>query len=315
MRRMYSDGQVVKVVNKAIDDGEIQAGGLTPEQEEKLDNSLQLPESAPAAQQLVGINTSKEQNALTISDGLVVDNGALKVVNDKRLILDFSKNQQVTLDAETAQKLRANYYEEVICRNVRFNDVCLQFIKRDLATALKWNNDSISSALGLGTNDIPYVLSNLIGIQSSTTGNIYGAISNCGYLSNITCLNYAWLKLVDTTLSFHFQGQDLFRVDPNFRQTINAGTTSGTTSVHSLNYGSNLSKGAFGDICLQYAPDANNSQKYIFFKCIYSDESSNAAINNFMVLKAELPDYDTGTITTYLMKWYPKTGAYTIKTI
>lgn len=44
------------------------------------DNSLKLPESAPAAQQLVGINTSGEQNALGIGDGLAVSNGELQAV-------------------------------------------------------------------------------------------------------------------------------------------------------------------------------------------------------------------------------------------
>jgi hypothetical protein len=106
---MYSDGQVVKVVNKAIDDGEIviEAGGLpeiesgdagkalvvnagetgaewaqvglSPEDQEKLDNSLQLPESAPAAQQLVGINTSGEQNALNFSKTFSVTNDELNL--------------------------------------------------------------------------------------------------------------------------------------------------------------------------------------------------------------------------------------------
>lgn len=73
-------------------------GGLTPEQEEKLDNSLQLPSSAPAAQQLVGINTSGEQNALGIGDGLVVDSNVLK--NNTIIYLDFDQRLTIPISDE-----------------------------------------------------------------------------------------------------------------------------------------------------------------------------------------------------------------------
>jgi hypothetical protein len=136
MRRMYSDGQVVKVVNKAIDDGEIviEAGGLpeiesgdagkalvvnqaedgaewatvglSPEDQEKLDNSLQLPESAPAAQQLVGINTSKEQNALTIGSGLNIDANGNINTDFPTIILDFNNGTVINnLDEALYTKL------------------------------------------------------------------------------------------------------------------------------------------------------------------------------------------------------------------
>lgn len=146
MRRMYSDGQVVKVVNKAIDDGkivieagglpEIEAGdagkalvvnqaedgaewatvGLSPEDQEKLDNSLQLPESAPAAQQLVGINTSGEQNAIGIGDGLEITSNTLtnKV---KILEVDFNGANTVDITEDLYQKVITGYYEIIICRN------------------------------------------------------------------------------------------------------------------------------------------------------------------------------------------------------
>ena len=98
MRRMLTNKNVVDVVNKAIDDGEIQVGGLPEiesgdagkvlkvnEQEDGVewgeggtDNALVLPTEAPASQQLVGINTSNEQNSLGIGDGLEIDNGVLK---------------------------------------------------------------------------------------------------------------------------------------------------------------------------------------------------------------------------------------------
>lgn len=118
MRRMYSDGQVVKVVNKAIEEGEIQAGGLTPEQKEKIDNALQLPESAPAAQQLVGINTSGEQNALGLGEGLIVDNGELKATNDKILTVDFAGSTYLDItNTDIQTKLANKYYDKIIVKH------------------------------------------------------------------------------------------------------------------------------------------------------------------------------------------------------
>lgn len=139
MRRMYSDGQVVKVVNKAIDNGEIviEAGGL-PEIESgdagkalvvnqaedgaewaevgAPDNVLVLPESAPAEQQLVGINTSGEQNALTVGEGLEITSNALtnKV---KILEVDFNGANTVDITEDLYQKINSGYYEIIICRN------------------------------------------------------------------------------------------------------------------------------------------------------------------------------------------------------
>ena len=66
------------IVNEAETDAVWGDVGLSPEDQAKLDNSLQLPARAPASQVIVGVNTSKEQNALGIGDGLELDNGAVK---------------------------------------------------------------------------------------------------------------------------------------------------------------------------------------------------------------------------------------------
>ena len=136
MRRMYSEKGIIDTVNKGIQEGEISAGGLTPEQEAVLDqmsydaegdalitttndfqicdntesgnvlmdfyldeenykaninsdytinlesntgvtvndqNVLLAPASAPADQQLVGIDTSGAQNAVSLSNTFSVD--------------------------------------------------------------------------------------------------------------------------------------------------------------------------------------------------------------------------------------------------
>lgn len=146
MRRMYSDGQVVKVVNKAIDDGEIQAGGL-PEIEAgdagkalvvnqaedgaewaevgAPDNVLVLPEVAPASQQLVGINTSGEQNALGIGTGLEIANNAL---NAKILELDFNGGNSATVAQEVATNIQNKYYSEIIIKNARASSININVI-------------------------------------------------------------------------------------------------------------------------------------------------------------------------------------------
>lgn len=157
MRRMITNKQVVDVVNKAIEEGEIQAGGypeiqegdagkvLTvnagetgvewaevdalPEIQEgdagKLlavnsgetgaewveDNNLKLPESAPATQQLVGINTSGAQNALGVGDGLTVDNGVLKQneIYDLTASFAYSGSGTISLTTDEANYLKTNH--------------------------------------------------------------------------------------------------------------------------------------------------------------------------------------------------------------
>ena len=113
MRRMITNKQVVDVVNKAIDDGEIEVGGLPEiesgdagkvlkvnEQEDGVewgeaggaDNALVLPEVAPASQQLVGVNTSGEQNALGIGGGLNIDASGNINTDYPTIVLDFNNN-------------------------------------------------------------------------------------------------------------------------------------------------------------------------------------------------------------------------------
>lgn len=187
MRRMYSDGQVVKVVNKAIEAGEIQAGGLTPEQKEKLDNSLQLPESAPATQQLVGINTSGEQNALSIGDGLSVDNNTLKA-GEPVLVIDFNKAAYV-VNAEAKAALIAGTYNIVKILNYKAQNCNFEFKKAEI-TAAKTSSVSASSTIDLtvaSTTNPTYILSNCaadIIFNSDTTAKTNGALPALGFYQN-----------------------------------------------------------------------------------------------------------------------------------
>lgn len=134
MRRMLSNKNVVDVVNNAIEQGEIEVGGGLPEiesgdagkalvvneQEDGVewgevgapDNVLVLPDEAPAAQKLVGINTSNEQNALGIGDGLEINNNIISVPAEIVKIDCQTKtlaNQanSLSISDELAEKLQA----------------------------------------------------------------------------------------------------------------------------------------------------------------------------------------------------------------
>ena len=129
MRKMYSDKQIadksVLAVKKAINDGEIDVGGvplieagdagkaLIVNQAETgaewaevsaPDNVLVLPESAPAAQQLVGINTSGEQNAISIGSGLEIVNNSLTAASEI-IKLDFGGTNTLNISDELYTKL------------------------------------------------------------------------------------------------------------------------------------------------------------------------------------------------------------------
>lgn len=132
---MLTNKNVVDVVNKAIDDGEIQVGGLPEiesgdagkvlkvnEQEDGVewgeggtDNALVLPTEAPASQQLVGINTSNEQNSLGIGDGLEIDNGVLK---SKVKIFDFNNADTLSISNQEYANIFTNrIYDMIIIKN------------------------------------------------------------------------------------------------------------------------------------------------------------------------------------------------------
>ena len=82
---------------------------------------LVTPESAPAAQQLVGISTSGAQNAIDIGAGLEVANGALqngfKVLQIEAAFSGItSKSTDVVVGADVVTKLKNNEYDLVILK-------------------------------------------------------------------------------------------------------------------------------------------------------------------------------------------------------
>ena len=91
------------------------------------DTNLKLPESAPASQTIVGVNTSKEQNALVAGDGIEIYEGALQV---KRLTLDFNGSTSKILSDEILLKVIQRYYDEIWIQHCgQKNAGLLRFIK------------------------------------------------------------------------------------------------------------------------------------------------------------------------------------------
>lgn len=138
MRKMFSQKQIEKIAEeyagglpdiksgdagKALVVNQAETGatwsqiGLSPEDQEKLDNSLQLPESAPAAQQLVGINTSGEQNALTIGDGLELNNNVLSAPIEI-ITLNFNHSSELSISNELHNKLYIDESAKEIVINI-----------------------------------------------------------------------------------------------------------------------------------------------------------------------------------------------------
>ena len=129
MRQMLTEKEVKEVVIKGIESGEIVAG-LNPEQEAKLNNSLQLPAEAPASQVLVGVNSSKEQNSMSIGEGLSINNGVIE--NDvKKLVIDFGTETGIirTVSSDVYNKILNKYYDIITIKNFTSQNFNLNFIQ------------------------------------------------------------------------------------------------------------------------------------------------------------------------------------------
>ena len=84
-----------------------------------IDNSLKLPSSAPAAQEIVGINTSGEQNALGIGDGLIIADNKLSA--PAILVLDFNGSATLNISDALKDALYSNTYKFIYVINGKDN--------------------------------------------------------------------------------------------------------------------------------------------------------------------------------------------------
>lgn len=89
------------IVNEAETDAVWGDVGLSPEDQSKLDNSLQLPTSAPESQIVIGVNTSKEQNALGIGSGLDISDGNIIIEATEKTKIDNSLQLPASAPAST----------------------------------------------------------------------------------------------------------------------------------------------------------------------------------------------------------------------
>lgn len=202
MRRMITNKQVVDVVNKAIDDGEIEVGGLPEieegdagkvlkvnEQEDGVewgeaggaDNALVLPEEAPASQQLVGINISNEQNSLGLGDGLEIANGEL---NSKLKILyvNFNNSTTLTVSSDVSTKVGNAYYDFIIAQYKAATAVLSYAVNAYFGSLLQTGTQGSETRMGISgkvpVSQLKIVSSNATTLTlTSTNKDIYGEAS------------------------------------------------------------------------------------------------------------------------------------------
>lgn len=162
MRKMFSENQIKKIAEEA-------GGGVKPQDVIDIVNDaiedgdidvLTLPESAPAAQQLVGINTSGEQNALGIGDGLVVENSNLKA-NVLEIDWQNSSTTYIEISQEVYNNITNGVYNEIIIKNERYQNTNLgtvHYIRRNKARNEYSSIGDISSTAinGAGTGNIKF---------------------------------------------------------------------------------------------------------------------------------------------------------------
>lgn len=138
MKRMWSEKQIENIAKESagglpeIEVGDAGKALVVNEAETGVewaevgapDNVLVLPESAPAAQQLVGVNTSNEQNSLGIGDGLAIEDG--KLVNGlKSAVFDFNNSSSTAISDEEYANIFTNHvYDLIIIKHASAEAAC-----------------------------------------------------------------------------------------------------------------------------------------------------------------------------------------------
>jgi len=203
------------VVNQAEDGVEwaTVTAGLSPEDQAKLDNSLQLPESAPATEQLVSIDTNGDQNALGIGAGLEVSNGALingvKVLTINAEFESFATNSvDVVLTDEIVTNMLNNVYSLVLLKTS--DNISKDFV----IVANEATNNSYFSYVGNSipgtTQNFPYIVpgfvmsKQIISYRISKKSNTTDTIRVTRNKSTVVNTEKTWdisIKLAGGTLS------------------------------------------------------------------------------------------------------------------
>lgn len=309
MRRMNSKNGIIDIVNEGIESGQIEVGGGLPEIEAGdagkvlmvnededgvewgeaggADNALVLPEVAPASQQLVGINTSGEQNALGIGDGLVIEDGNVKVLAYE---IDFKGKSSLT----NVEWLATELYTVLLENQSNISKLPKQvFVKNysteavnGLYTLYKYSFNSstqLYSNLGYVKIDVSGGSKIQVGPVKQTQQTIYcvNLISN-GYTNNPPSINTNNSYVSEVTLNY----------DIKVSFTDNSGTKTG--------YRNKFSADSLANFNLSYLPDGPNTQHYIPLHVL-----------EFVYNQTILAEGRNAT-NKYVLNWDLSTGAYTI---
>lgn len=176
MRKMYSENEiknmaggvepqdVIDIVNDAIGDGDIKA--------------MVLPESAPAAQQLVGVNTSGVQNSLGIGEGLIVEDGKVK---ENILVVDFNSATSVT-NVDLAVLINNKTYDKI--RVIKWSNYNYSFdcFKNQVYFNPSSNTTGNVNSLG-AKSDAQYLLQSFYPIRLSSAAQQIVALGSVSYIS------------------------------------------------------------------------------------------------------------------------------------
>lgn len=288
------------VVNEGETDAEWSDVGLSPEDQEKLDNSLQLPETAPAEEELVSINIAGEQNALTIGNGLEIANDELKVITDssitvltdgslsvKKLVVDFnSDNTRIQITDDEYNNINNFWYDFIILRNFKVtstgvvNDLICVKTKYQGGGTYRYQSTSMyyNETLGGGigtklTGDYVYIGTSYSGSDKYITGTTTNGSSG---RQNIR-------PLVSSQLS----------------------NTSGTISSTYQNY----LKQRYPADCYWWYYDGES------FLPIYWFDYGKSTTPTYIVGEAKAFDDTTGQITTYRIKVQKSNMSWTLETV
>lgn len=300
MRKMFSQKQIEKIAAEYAGGlPEIEAGdagkalivnagetgvewatvGLSPEDQEKLDNSLQLPESAPAAQQLVGINTSGEQNALGIGDYLTVDNGVLKYNGLEFVIVNFNSNSSIGISDDLYNKLYSTA------------DIIIYAVN----TSFKPAKSCLYTHANAGTK-FTQVTINASGGTSTPAGGGFKFNVKAGYKIELTG-DVGARKL---NISKDSEAEIVTKVMYNYDLSVSFTEASGTKT----GYSSKLDGSDINFMDLTYRPEGNNVNKTVSLRVLEIDKST---ANNYTLLaEGKNASY------IYTLNWNLSTGAYTI---
>lgn len=322
MKRMWSEKQIENIAKESagglpeIEVGDAGKALVVNEAETGVewaevgapDNVLVLPESAPAAQQLVGVNTSNEQNALGIGNGLEVASSNIELVN-KELVLDFNSLASLTLSDDQVTDITAEKYYKIKIINYGSSNYVYEFLSVNKSSiALKWFNNNVGAK---DNPTVPYIYIDRTGIASS---NIVGSDS---YIGTTDCVITGNLLITSKVLTVSFTTSGTITFQAARGKFFGTGTTGELYSVASPKGNiPNVNNTAYGDVVLEWINTSAYPHVCVLFRVVAIHQSASGNSNVQLYLTGE--DYNSSNQVTKYLCVMSRSGSkwnYTITTL